>query len=544
MAHRRWTIAALALSIALGPMFGCAARPPTVRPELQTVAESSGFKATARYDEVFALLRRMAAASPLVRLGTLGTTVEGRAIPLAIVADPPVAAPDDAALAARDDGKLIVLMIGNIHAGEVDGKEALPLLMRELITTPRHPLLRDLVLLFAPIYNCDGNERVARDHRPGQVGPEEGMGVRENAQGFDLNRDFVKLEAPETRGLVDTLTRWRPDIFIDTHTTNGSFHRYIITYAGPKTPAGDDGLIRYCRDELLPGIQRAMRVNYRRASFVYGDFNREHTRWETYPSLARYGTSYVGLRGRISILSEGYSYASYEERVLGTRDFVKACLEYAAANKRRIRSLLAEVDARTIERGRNPRPEDLVTLRSRARPAPERALAAGYVEAQRDGRTYSTGVPKDYLVELWTHYESTLSVPRPFAYLVPPDLAGVHDNLVRHGVAVERLARDVLVEVEAYHIDGVTRANQAFQGRFLATVEATPRRERRVVRAGTWVVRTGQPLGNLAAYLLEPECEDGLTTWGFLDGRLRAGEEFPILRVPRATELPTELNPH
>ena len=123
-----------------------------------------------------------------------------------IVSDPPVATPAE----AKASGKPVVFLFGNIHAGEVDGKEALPILVRELVAMPHNPLLEHLILAVAPIYNADGNERVSKDNRPGQVGPEEGMGKRENAKGLDLNRDYMKLEAPETRALIRLLNEWEP----------------------------------------------------------------------------------------------------------------------------------------------------------------------------------------------------------------------------------------------------------------------------------------------------------------------------------------------
>ena len=169
------------------------------------------------------------------------------------MADPPV---KTAAEAARS-GKLVCLMIGNIHAGEVCGKEALPMLLREVFAGPHPPLLKDVILAVAPIYNADGNERVSKTNRPGQVGPEEGMGQRANARGLDLNRDFIKLEAPETRGLVRFLNEWNPHLFIDTHTTNGSHHRYTITYEGPKNPAGDPRIVGFMRQTFFPEVSAA-----------------------------------------------------------------------------------------------------------------------------------------------------------------------------------------------------------------------------------------------------------------------------------------------
>jgi len=504
------------------------------RGDLLTVAESSGFKATARHDDVVALLDRLAAAAPgRARRVEMGTTVEGRSIPMLVVADPPVATPEEAAEQVKR-GKVVVLMIGNIHGGEVDGKEALPMLAREVLLhegEAAHPLLKDLVLVFAPIYNADGNERVGKDNRPGQVGPEEGMGIRENAQGFDLNRDFVKLEAPETRALVRVLNTWDPAVFIDTHTTNGSYHGYVLTFEGPKAPAGDGAIIEYVRDEMLPRVSRGLEGGRGIRTWFYGDFAEGHTKWVTFPPLPRYGTNYVGLRNRISILSEGYSYAPYEDRVMATLHFVRACLEDVAANKEKVKRLLREADEGAVRAGKEPREGDVIVLRAKAAPAPEKVKVAGFVEEEREGKVVSTGEAREYEVEHWNRAEATLTAARPFAYLIPEGMDEVVEVLQRHGVEVEELREDIELDVEAYRIDAVTRAVRAFQGHVPVTVEATAHKETRRVPAGTRLVRTGQRLGALAAYLLEPMAEDGLATWNFLDEWLVVGEDYPIVRI-------------
>ena len=155
------------------------------------------------------------------------------------------------------------------------------MLLREICSSPHPALLKDVILAVAPIYNTDGNERVSKTNRPGQVGPEEGMGQRANARGLDLNRDFVKLEAPETQGLVRFLNQWNPHLFIDTHTTNGSYHRYTITYEGPKNPAGDPEVIRFMRKTFFPEVGAAFEKRTDLKAFYYGNFNREHTQWTT-----------------------------------------------------------------------------------------------------------------------------------------------------------------------------------------------------------------------------------------------------------------------
>src|SRR5437868_4457590 len=257
---------------------------------LFTIAETSDFRATSRHAQVVEFCERLAKLSPLVRPGELGTSFEKRKLPLLILADPPIATPEQAA----DSGKLVVFAMGNIHAGEVDGKEGLLMLARDIVTAKERPLLKHLIVVIAPIFNADGNERFSKSNRPGQAGPEEGMGIRANGQQLDLNRDFIKLESPEVRALVRFCTRWDPAILIDCHTTNGSYHRYTLTYEGPRNPAGDDRVSADVRDKLLPDAGRRLAEHAGFKSFFYGNFNRDRSRWESVPPIPRFGIHYLG----------------------------------------------------------------------------------------------------------------------------------------------------------------------------------------------------------------------------------------------------------
>jgi dipeptidyl-peptidase 4 len=506
---------------------------------LKTVAERSEYRATARYDEVAAWCQVFAKTTPLAHLTELGRSSEGRSIPLLIVADPPVSS---AAQAARS-GKLICLAIGNIHAGEVCGKEALPMLLREICSDPHPALLKDVILAVAPIYNTDGNERVSKTNRPGQTGPEEGMGQRANARGLDLNRDFMKLEAPETQGLVRFLNQWNPHLFIDTHTTNGSYHRYTITYEGPKNPAGDPAVIAFMRKAFFPEVGAAFEKRTDLKAFYYGNFNRDHTQWSSYPAEARYGTTYVGLRNRLSVLSEAYSYAPYKTRVLATRDFVRECLETAVKRKPEIIKLLDDVRARAanLTQASPGQGDGQVAIRSKVHSAGEPATVLGYVETQENGRRKKTDTAKDYRVQLMNEFEPALSVARPFAYLVPAAFAQAVEALKRHGIEVQELREDVELDVEIYRLDKVERLPRRFEGPQAVELTAAPHREARLIKAGTLLVRTAQPLGSLAVCLLEPASEDGLATWNYFDEGLKEGADFPVVRLP--SQAPISIGP-
>lgn len=509
---------------------------------LLTVAERTSFEATARYDDVVELLKRLDELSPLARYTTIGETTEGRAIPMLVIADPPVEIDRvdrgvDADTAPGGPERLTVLAIGNIHGGEVDGKEALPMLAREILTRPDAPenraLLDKLILLVVPIYNCDGNERVAEGSRGPQNGPRV-TGARENAQGLDLNRDFIKLAAPETRALVSVINQWDPALFIDCHITNGSFHRYIVTYAGAKLPAGDARVVDYTRQRLFPEISSDFAGRTEFESFWYGNFNgewsdhsQEHTRWETFPAEGRFGTNYVGLRNRLSVLVETYTYAPFEERVRATQEFVRSTLNVVAARADEVKRLLARVDVdASFEAG-----PDAIAIKAKESPWPEKVEIAGYVEEVVDGRRRATSQPRDYTVELWDRYEPALKVDRPYAYAIPPQYTRAIDTLKGHGVWASTLDRDVEVEAEVYRVDSATPASREFQGHVLVDLSVTPRREKRTLPAGWVLVRARQTLGNLAVYLLEPHSDDGLARWNFFDAGVKAGEDFPVVRV-------------
>lgn len=527
----------LALGIFLNGVAGCtgrAAQPAAATALLQTVAERSDYRATARHAEVVALLDDLAATSPLARRASLGTSGEGRDLPMLILSDPPVASAAEAR-ARGERGAVVVLAIGNIHAGEVDGKEALPMLARAILSERRPALLKNLVLVIAPIYNADGNERVSKDNRPGQNGPEEGTGRRENAAGLDLNRDGVKAEAPETAALLRFFNDWDPDLFIDTHTTNGSHHRYLLTYAGVKSPAGDPAMLAFSRDRMLPAIAQAFEARTGYRAFWYGNFegefgdaDRGHTRWESFPAEARYLTTYAGLRGTFGVLTEAYSYAPFRDRVLATEAFVRCTLEFAARHRGEIR------DLRRAARAARP---GEVAIRSKMTPREEQVTLLGYEEVTENGRSRSTGVPREYQVELWDRFVADKSVETPEAYAIREDAArpGAVETLVaklrQHGIEVRRLEGERKVEAEVYTVRTARPASRQFQGHVMVRVEVDAARREEVLPGGTWIVPMDQPLARLAVYLLEPESEDGLAVWNYLDPWLTVGGELPVYRV-------------
>jgi hypothetical protein len=510
---QRWLLPLIALTLAARPGY---------TQQLLTVAERSDYKATSKHAEVVEYCQELAKKSPLIRLAELGVTTEGRKLPLVILADPPVATPEEAV----KSGKLVVFAMGNIHAGEVDGKEGLLMLMRDVALAKDRPLLKDLVLLFVPNFNADGGDKISATNRKYQNGPPE-VGTRENAQKFDLNRDYIKLESPEVRALVQFFNKWDPALIIDCHTTDGSRHNHTITYDGPRHPASGAGLIDFTRDTMLPDLATRLKKHSGYLANYYGNFDPTKTLWESYPAQPRYGTQYVGLRHRIGILSESYVYASYKDRVLASRDFVLSCFEFAAQNKDAIRKVLHNAEANSAKAQ--------VALRHKQVPLGKEVTIVGI----EGGNVAPPGTTKEFVVTYLGKCEPTLQVTRPFAYVVPSTYKTAIETLQRHGIVVEGLMENAEANVEVYRVDKLSKAAGAYQGHRAVTVEATMRAGKQQLKAGDVIIRSEQPLGTLVAFLLEPQSEDGLCTWNFFDDGLTEGGDYPVLRLPAKVALKT-----
>lgn len=490
-------------------------------PQPQTVAEKSNFMSTSLSAEVTEFVEECASKADHVSSFVWGTTVEGREMIGAIVSTKPYQLGDQ-------DDRNVVLLLGNIHSGECAGKEALLILLRELTLNPDHPWLKNNVVIFAPNYNADGNDRVGKNNRRGQIGPVNGMGRRENAQQLDLNRDFCKIESPEARSLVKLIDLANPHLFVDCHTTNGSVHQYGLTYDIPHNPATAEPIRAFMRQQMMPTVTERL-AEKGQLVFYYGNFNREHNQWTTYGYEPRYSTEYVGLRGRLAILSEAYSYLDYEGRIVATKDFVSALMDYMTEHHAAVHQLLDAVDKELIE-GAKQRPDrTTISLAAKAIPFEKKVMIKGIKD----------DLPHDYECEFIGDFESIKSTSMPFAYLIPADHARVVDRLLMHGVSVEKLANDFTGELEVNTVTEMNRVPRAFQKHRMVQVESERSSQSRTMPSGTYVVRTAQPLGRWISYMLEAESDDGFVFWNFFDDSISVGDDYPVVRVAQPIEIET-----
>ena len=514
---------------------------PRTRPELTNYGETS------RYSDVRSFLDSLRALRAPLSFGSIGRTNERREIPFVIASRPLVTNPAD----AKRLGRPIVYVQGNIHAGEVEGKDALLALVRDLAFAGKPNALDSLVLIAVPIYNADGNERVGPQsvNRTEQNGPEM-VGTRANAQRLDLNRDYVKAEAPETRASLAMFNTWDPDVFVDLHTTNGSYHGYALTYSPSLNPAATFGGV-YARDSLLPILRERMRVRDGFEVFDYGNFISDdrggvsdtavREGWSTYDPRPRFGTNYYGIRGRIAILSEAYSHDPLQRRIGATYAFVNQILSLVAEKGNAITSLTARADSQPLAWGRSPDSLQMVAVRSELVATPTMMdVIKEDLEKTGDSSLTQPGVPRgerrtgrfrSIRMPVYDRFTSTLDRTPPAAYVIPPEDTAVVTLLRLHGIRVDRSDTAWRARGESFVIDSVITAQRAFQGHHEVRLKGRWERGMQTLPPKSFIVSTAQPRGALIVYLLEPESDDGFTTWNFFDSRLRKGERFPVKRI-------------
>ena len=506
--------------------------------DLLTRAERSDYLETSRHAEVIEFLETVVQMDDRMSLTTFGFTNEARAIPLVTVAQ---GMADRSPAAIRENGKLVLYLQGNIHGGEVEGKEALQILLREIASGQHDSWFNDMILLVAPVYNADGNDAVGLNNRPGQNGPAGGMGQRPNAQGLDLNRDHMKLNSPEARSVARLVGDYAPHVTMDLHTTNGTNHAYLVTYSPPLHPNTDPAIISLLRDRLLPDVTETIRDEHGMNFYYYGNAGggggaapggqANLPRWSTFDSRPRFNNNYLGLRNRIAILSEAFAYASFEDRIAATLYFVQETVDWAEAHAGEIRAAVEIAETRPLV-GTQLSVRNRITL---THPEPVDILM-GAVETRYNaaGRPYNNRLDVLTPTPMWEYgsFESTEDETVPAAYIIPPvqQLQPVLDRLESHGVPMRTLDASRTMVVESFRIDSTSVAAQPFQGVNERTLWGAWVEGEQEIPARTIIISMDGPHARLTFYLLEPRADDGFTDWAILDRWIDGDGAFPILR--------------
>jgi hypothetical protein len=495
---------------------------------LQTPAEATEYQnGGTLYEPLMEFVYELESRTELMNVLKLTETLGGRDMVMAILSNPPIFQPGDLAGADRP----VVLIVNNVHGGEVAGKDAAMAIMRDLVMGDLRPLLDEVTVLVIPTINPDGAE----------------IRRRTNDEGFDMNRDYIKLESQEIQALVTkVINEWHPHIHLDTH--HGGAAPYTLTYQGNMNPAGDPNIMAFGDEQILPRVREALRAEgydgfwYSGPSTVngvdgWGPTSVEPRKQHVYSTLANMvgflfetpsGTHRVVENGtRVEVVPDEERYLhQVRGEYIGQRELIR----FAAERGEELMAVVAKARADAIARGNDDSDRDLIPL--------EYEQVERYTTEfwRRVGGGRGGGPDTQYeLVEgpVFTRWTPTRTTTRPWGYLIPNRLTKVVPLLLDHGITVKRLTEDVELEVEAYTATEVVHA-QYFQAHYLKAVTVEKETRDITMPAGSFFIPSGQPMSNFISYIFEPETNDNLITWGFLDNVLRTTPTEAELAAQRA----------
>lgn len=507
--------------------------------EWQTYAEQTDYRKTPRYAETVAFAQRLDKASDLIVYQTFGKSGEGRDLPLLIASNDKTFTPE----AARKKGKAIILIQACIHAGESDGKDAGFALLRDIaITKTRADLLKDVVILFVPIYNVDGHENFNAFNRINQNGPDE-MGFRATTAGLNLNRDYMKADAPETRAFLKLWNQWRPDFFIDCHVTDGADFQYNVTYEFAHFQESSAFITDWMKIHFDKNIAPKVEAEGNLLTHYVEFAGREVTGGvATFIATPRFATGYTPLRNRAGLLIETHMLKPYKSRVRGTYDVLRYTIEEISQNKASLFEANRKADVETVERGKTYDANRQFPLRLEILPKSTPLEFKGIEYTLEDSEISGTKrivygtKPMNIQIPRFDEAKISASVAPPLYYIVPPQWKDVIEVLEAHGIKFQRLTKPLKIEVESYKFSDVKFAPASFENRVTVSFKINPITETREFPTGSLIISTAQEAANVAVHLLEPMSPDSFVYWGFFNAifeQKEYGEGYVLEKLAR-----------
>ena len=509
--------------------------------QLQTPAERVSYsQGGTLYEPLMEFVYELESRSDSMNVMKLTETLMGRDVVLVTLSNPAVYRPSDLA----KSGRPVVLIVNNVHGREVAGKDAAMEIMRDLVMGDLRPLLDEVVVLVVPTINPDGAE-VSR---------------RTNEEGFDMNRDYIKLESQEIHALVTkVINQWQPDIWVDTH--HGGAAPYTLTYQTNMNPAGDQGIVNLGNDRILARVREALRAEnydgfwYTRTGSVDGvqgwvPTSVEPRKQHVFATLTNtVGFLFETPSNSHRVINNGTEVVPipreerYRHQVRGQYIGQRELIRFAVEEADDLHAVVREARERAIGLGNDDADDDQIVLEYRQVAKYE----DDFWRRQGGGRSGGGG-GQEVAYELvrgpvFTKFEPTRTTTRPWGYLIPPGMTKLIPILLEHDITVKRLSEPVSLEVEAYDATAIEDA-QYFQAHYLKAVTADKITETVEFPYGTFFVPSGQPMSNFISYILEPETNDNLVTWGYLDNVLRAtssavgqgAQRVPIYRLMKKAE--------
>jgi hypothetical protein len=491
--------------------------------DLRTLAEISNFERTGDYAECIAFYRQLAARSLYARLVPVGKTGEGLELYVLIVSKDRTFTPQ----AAARTGKPVVLLQNGIHAGENGGKDAAMLLLRDVLVSKKFAgWLDHVILLSIPVFNADGHEHRSPYNRINENGPAE-MGFRVTSQRLNLNRDYMKADAPEMRAWLALYSTWLPELLIDNHVTDGSDYQWDVTIATHTEGDIAAPMGRWVKESYLPALLNGMEQLGHLVGWYYE--GRSGDALNAMTASPRYSTGYAAARGRAALLVETHSLKPFRTRVWSHYDIMRTSIDTVAANAAALKQASRDAD-RWVE---SLKPGERVMLEGRPGTRTESYTLRQLVSEKYRGEAAGgevvryTSEPVDRPALLNRSLVPSLEVAAPLGYLIPRQWAGVIGVLRAHGVKMEELIRPLTAEFDTLRFEKVEFATRPFEGRFQVTrFESRQVREKRTFPAGSVFVPVSQQAGRLIMDFLEPETVDSALKWGYFESIFEQKEYF------------------
>lgn len=497
-----------------------------------TEAEATDFVKTPKFKETMEFFHKLEQVSPMVHNTSFGTSPQGRDLSLVIVDKDGLTTPD----AIRAKGRVIMLVESCIHSGEPDGKDASMIFLRDMIIGKKDiDLLNDVSFLFVPVFNVDGHENFTALNRINQNGPEE-LGTRNTAQQLNLNRDFLKADAPEMRAWLKMYNYWLPEMFIDVHVTNGADFQYVMTYAiDNMTNNMEPGITAWCSEIY----EKQLRQRMEKAGFpifVYGNFkkyNAPETGFVPDTFDPRYSQGYAAAHNRPALLIENHIYKPYKQRVQATIEALVATARIMAQNKESLHKAIAEADAYNSSPAWRKDPFGF-----QYKVTDEKFEEMDYLSWGRDtcisDLSGAEWVTHDYTdpitmrIPVYSSFKPAFTIKVPDAYILMPQYRNVVELLDLHGVKYTVMQEEAEVEVETYRYTGGKFSPRQSEGRIPVTAEFTTQIEKLTYPAGSIYIDMNQPAARVAMWMLEPAAPGSLTYWGFFNVCVQSTNEFWI----------------
>ncbi len=495
-----------------------------------TRAERTAFQETSRYDETIEYCKKLTFASPWVHYTRFGKSPEARDLPLVIVSREKLFTPE----AARKANRLVVLIINGIHAGEIAGKDATLMLLREIVVTKKmEGLLQNVVLLVVPIFNVDGHERFSAYNRINQNGPKE-MGWRTTSQNLNLNRDWMKADQPEMRGMLKIYNGWLPDFMLDNHVSDGADFQYDVLYIVQREPVIAPRLSRYWKEKLEPVLVSDLT----KSGHITGPYcemvDDEDPAAGITMSFAspRFSDGYTTYQNRLGMTAETHMLKPYETQVRGNYELMISLLQELNRSGMSLRQDELKMDEETAALGGSFDPKRKFPIRFDLNTEKKESVLWHGVEYQTElspisGKTrilYGKK-PADFTIPLYKTVEIADSVTPPLAYLIPPQWTDVIDRLQVHDIAFTRTSAPYTGQFETYRFQNTKWPDEPFEGRHSPTYEVTKKIEERHFLAGSILVRLNQRNNRVILGLLEPQSTDSFPAWGFFNAIFEQKED-------------------